>query len=67
MLHRVVWWILTDDPEVLAASNNTYQTTRRNIPEDSNLYTLRRENLKCHQQKSPSSTQTSFPQSSFIY
>jgi hypothetical protein len=29
-------------------SVNFYQTTRRNNPEDSHLYTRRRENLKCH-------------------
>jgi hypothetical protein len=29
-------------------SVNFYQTTRRNIPEDSYLHTLRRENLKSH-------------------
>jgi hypothetical protein len=27
---------------------NFYQTTRRNIPEDSYLHTLRRQNLKSH-------------------
>jgi hypothetical protein len=30
-------------------SVNIYQTTRRNIPEDSNLHTSRRENLKSYQ------------------
>jgi hypothetical protein len=29
-------------------SVNFYQTTRRNIPEDSHLHTRRRENLKSH-------------------
>jgi hypothetical protein len=29
-------------------SVNFYQTTRRNNPEDSHLYTRRRENLKSH-------------------
>jgi hypothetical protein len=29
-------------------SVNIYQTTRRNIPEDSHLHTRRRENLKSH-------------------
>jgi hypothetical protein len=29
-------------------SVNVYQTTRRNIPEDSYLHTRRRENLKSH-------------------
>jgi hypothetical protein len=27
---------------------NSYQTTRRNNPEDSHLHTLRCQNLKCH-------------------
>jgi hypothetical protein len=30
-------------------SGNIYQTTRRNIPEDSHLHIHRRENLKFHQ------------------
>jgi hypothetical protein len=30
-------------------SVSLYQTTRRNIPEDSHLHTRRRENLKLHQ------------------
>jgi hypothetical protein len=30
-------------------SVNFYQTTRRNIPEDSHLHIRRRENLKSHQ------------------
>jgi hypothetical protein len=29
-------------------SVNFYQTTRRNVPEDSHLRTRCRENLKCH-------------------
>jgi hypothetical protein len=29
-------------------SVNFYQTTRRNIPEDSHLHTHRRENIKSH-------------------
>jgi hypothetical protein len=29
-------------------SANFYQTTQRNIPEDGNLHTRRRENLKSH-------------------
>jgi hypothetical protein len=46
MLRLVVWQKLTDVSEVLAASiiitlmvkaASTYQTTRRNIPEDSHL------------------------------
>jgi hypothetical protein len=63
MLRRVVWWKFTDFSEVLtvsiraltmdAASTfetsvNFYQTTWRNIPEDSHLHTRRRENLKSH-------------------
>jgi hypothetical protein len=31
-----------------ATSVNIYQTTRRNIPEDSHHHTRRRENLKSH-------------------
>jgi hypothetical protein len=31
---------------------NFYQTTRRNIPEDSHLHTRSRENLKSHQVRS---------------
>jgi hypothetical protein len=30
------------------SSVSFYQTTRRNIPEDSHLHTRRHENLKCH-------------------
>jgi hypothetical protein len=52
MLHRVVWYILTDVSEELIASSetsvNTYQTTWCNIPEDSHLHTRGRENLKSH-------------------
>jgi hypothetical protein len=29
-------------------SDSFYETTRRNIPEDSHLHIRRRENLKCH-------------------
>jgi hypothetical protein len=32
----------------IALSVNSYQTTRRNNPEDSHLYTRSRENLKSH-------------------
>jgi hypothetical protein len=32
-------------------SVNIYQTTRRNIPEDSHIPARRRENLKSHHQK----------------
>jgi hypothetical protein len=46
---------LTDVSEVLTAAIitsetlvNFYETTRRNIPEDSHLYTRRRENLISH-------------------
>jgi hypothetical protein len=31
-------------------SVSMYQTTRRNVPEDSHLHTLRRENLKFYQE-----------------
>jgi hypothetical protein len=61
MLCRVVWQTFTDVSEVLVAaiiraitsetSVNFYQTTRRNIPEVSNLHTRHRENLKSHQEK----------------
>jgi hypothetical protein len=34
-------------------SANFYQTTRRNILEDSHLHTRRRENLKSHHEVSP--------------
>jgi hypothetical protein len=33
---------------ITRAMGNFYQTTRRNIPEDSHLSTRRRENLKSH-------------------
>jgi hypothetical protein len=36
-------------------SVNFYQTTRRNNPEDSHLYTRRRENLKAHGNESSGS------------
>jgi hypothetical protein len=68
MLRRVVWYKSADVSEMLAASIiialmmgaantsetsiNFYQTTRRNIPEDSHLHTCRREDLKSHMQKS---------------
>jgi hypothetical protein len=58
MLHRAVWWKYTNVSEVLAASIirvmimgaastsetsvNFYQTTRRNIPEDSHLQLIHR-------------------------
>jgi hypothetical protein len=29
-------------------SVNVYETTRRNVPEDSQLHIRRRENIKCH-------------------
>jgi hypothetical protein len=61
-MRRVVWYILTVVSEVLTTSIitameavsssetsvNIYQTTRRNIPEDSHLHARRRENLKSH-------------------
>jgi hypothetical protein len=62
MLRRAVWWKFTDVSEMLAASIiralmaeavstsetsfSIYQTTRRNIPEDTHLHTRSRENLK---------------------
>jgi hypothetical protein len=50
MLHRVVWQISTDVPELTASIIMVmiYQTTRCNIPENSHLHTRRRENLKSH-------------------
>jgi hypothetical protein len=68
MLRRVVWYKLTEISEVLTASIvalmmetvstsgasvSFYQTTRRNIPEDSNLHTRRREDLKSHKLSVP--------------
>jgi hypothetical protein len=53
LLRRVIWWTFTDVSEVLATSIirvialMIYQTTRRNIPEDS-LHICRRDNLKSH-------------------
>jgi hypothetical protein len=38
-----------DDGDTTSETSvNVYQTTRRNIPEDSHLHTRRRENLKSH-------------------
>jgi hypothetical protein len=64
MLRRVVWWKLTDVEEVLIASIirammmeavgisetsvNFYESTWRNIPEDSHIHIRHRENLKSH-------------------
>jgi hypothetical protein len=63
MLRPVIWYKVTDVSEVLAASIirammeaastsetsvNFYQTTRRNISEDSHLHARRREKLKSH-------------------
>jgi hypothetical protein len=50
MLDRVVWLKFSDVSEVPAASEMSvnYQTTRRNIPEDSPFHTCRRESLKSH-------------------
>jgi hypothetical protein len=64
MLRRVVSQDVTDVSEVLTTSIiivlmmeavstsktsvNFYDTTRRNIPEDSHLHICRRENLKSH-------------------
>jgi hypothetical protein len=42
-----------DDTEATSTSEtliNFYQAKRRNIPEDSNLYTRCHENLKCHKE-----------------
>jgi hypothetical protein len=63
MLRRVVRQKFTDVSEVFSASIiraiiantsgtsvNFYQTTRRNIPEESHLHTRRRENLKSHKE-----------------
>jgi hypothetical protein len=52
MLHRVVWWILTDVTSNMGAistsetSVHLYMTPRRYIREDSRLYICSRENLK---------------------
>jgi hypothetical protein len=51
MLRHVIWYKVTVVSEVLAASitidgGSFYQTTWRNIPEDSHLQTRRHENLK---------------------
>jgi mannose/fructose-specific phosphotransferase system component IIA len=64
MLRRATWQNYNDVSEELVAainitlimdavstsktSVNFYQTTRRNIAEDSHLHTCRRENLKSH-------------------
>jgi hypothetical protein len=46
MFRRVVWYILTDVSEELTAAIirakiiNIYQTTRRNIPDDSSLHKI---------------------------
>jgi hypothetical protein len=58
MLRGIIWQILTDVSELLTASIiraiafetsvNIYRITQRNIPEDSHLYTRRRENLKSY-------------------
>jgi hypothetical protein len=41
--------LMMDAASTSETSVNFYQTTQRNIPEDSHLYTRRRENLKSHQ------------------
>jgi hypothetical protein len=51
MLHHVAWLKLTDISEAVNTSETSvsfYQTTRRNIPEDSDLHTGRREDLRSH-------------------
>jgi hypothetical protein len=51
-MEMAVFWVVA--PLIMEAvstpetSENFYQTTRRNIPEDSHLHTRRRENLKFH-------------------
>jgi hypothetical protein len=41
--------LMMEAVSIFETSVNFYQITRRNIPEDSNLHTRRRENLKSHQ------------------
>jgi hypothetical protein len=51
MLKMAVFWVIALMMEVASTSEtsvNFYQTTRRNNPEDSHLYTRRRENHKSH-------------------
>jgi hypothetical protein len=48
MLRHVVWYILADVSEVLAASI-IKEIAQRIIPEDNHLHTCHRENLKSHQ------------------
>jgi hypothetical protein len=48
-----VFWVvaialMTEATSTSETSVITYQTTRRNIPENSNFHTRRRENLKSH-------------------
>jgi hypothetical protein len=40
--------LMTEAETTSKTSVNFYQTTRLNIPEDSDLHTRRRENLKSH-------------------
>jgi hypothetical protein len=42
--------LMMEAASTFETSANFYQTTRRNIPEDSHLHTRRRENLKPHLQ-----------------
>jgi hypothetical protein len=62
IMRRIVWQKLTDVSEVLAALMtetvstfespvNFYHTTRSNIPEDGQLHTRRRQNMKIHLQE----------------
>jgi hypothetical protein len=43
--------LMTEVKSTSETSVNFYQTTWRNIPEDSHLHTRRRENLKSHNEK----------------
>jgi hypothetical protein len=42
--------LITESSEIKYGMVSFYQTTRRNIPEDSRFHTRRRENLKSRQQ-----------------
>jgi hypothetical protein len=47
----IVFWaiaLMMEAASTFEMSVNFYQTTRRNIPDDSHLHTRRRENLKSH-------------------
>jgi hypothetical protein len=45
----LVFALMMEAANTSETSVNFYQTTGRNIPEDSHLHTRRRENLKSHQ------------------